>query len=165
MSFRRSTLTSLATTSLDFVVLAALVELAGVGHVLATFVGSVVGATSNFLINRRWTFRASAGHAGHQAARYLVAQAGSAALHTSGVWLLTRAGAVPYLVAKVVVATLAYLGWNYPVNRYWVFRRDPADDHPERHTHHEQDHEPHRTNLVERRSGAQDPIRPATLRT
>ena len=122
MSFRRSALTSIATTSLDFAVLAALVELAGVGEVLATFVGTVVGSTSNFLVNRQWAFRARDGHAGHQVARYLAAQVGSATFHTGGVWLLTWTGAAPYLVAKVVVATVVYLAWNYPVNRYWVFR-------------------------------------------
>jgi putative flippase GtrA len=123
VSFPRSVLTSIATTSLDFIVLAGLVELAGVNYVLATALGSLVGSTSNFLINRRWAFRARDGHLGHQAARYVAAQLGSASLHTSGVWLLTRFGGVRYLVAKVVVATLAYLVWNYPVNRYWVFRR------------------------------------------
>jgi putative flippase GtrA len=122
MSFRRSAATSIATTSLDFAVLAALVELAGVNYVLATALGTIVGSTSNFLINRQWAFRASDGHAGHQAARYLAAQVGSATLHTSGVWLLTRFWGVRYLVAKIVVATLAYLVWNYPINRYWVFR-------------------------------------------
>jgi putative flippase GtrA len=121
-TFPRSAATSIFTTSLDFGLLAALVELGHVNYVLATFLGTVLGSTSNFLINRRWAFAATDGHAGHQAARYLATQAGSAALHTSGVWLLTRFGGVRYLVAKVVVAIAAYLVWNYPMNHYFVFR-------------------------------------------
>ena len=120
-SFPRSAATSIFTTSLDFGLLAALVELAHVNYVLATFLGTVLGATSNFLINRQWAFAASDGHAGHQAVRYLAVQTGSAALHTSGVWLLTWFGGARYLVAKVVVAVAAYLVWNYPMNHYFVF--------------------------------------------
>lgn len=118
--FARSTLTSIFTTSLDFALLALLVERFGVGYALATFLGTVLGASSNFLINRAWAFRAADGHAGHQALRYALVQVGSSALHTSGVWLATRAGA-EYLVAKVAVASLAYLVWNYPLNRTFVF--------------------------------------------
>jgi putative flippase GtrA len=105
-------------------VLAALVEWGRLDYALATFIGTVVGSTSNFLINRRWAFRTN--HAiGGQAARYLATQMGSAALHTSGVWLLVQLD-VRYLVAKVVVAVGAYLVWNYPMNRWWVFRYGQA---------------------------------------
>jgi hypothetical protein len=45
-TFARSALTSIVTTSFDFVVLAALVELAGASYALATFLGTVVGSTS-----------------------------------------------------------------------------------------------------------------------
>jgi putative flippase GtrA len=120
--FARSTLTSLGTTALDFAILATLYQLVGAPLALSTFAGSVCGATANFLINRRWTFRAHTGHAGHQVARYLAVQAGSAGLHTGGVSLLAGPFGVPYLVAKLVVAALVYLGWNYPLLRHWVFR-------------------------------------------
>ena len=121
MRFAKSAVTSVFTTSLDFALLAALVELAHVNYVLATFLGTVLGASTNFLINRRWAFQATAGHAGHQALRYLLVQVGSAALHTSGVYALTHFAGSPYLVSKVVVAIAAYLVWNYPMCRYYVF--------------------------------------------
>jgi len=122
MRFAKSAITSIFTTSLDFALLAGLVELAHVNYVLATFLGTVLGASTNFLINRRWAFAATAGHAGHQALRYLLVQIGSATLHTTGVYALTHFGGTPYLVSKVVVAIAAYLVWNYPLNHYFVFR-------------------------------------------
>ena len=118
--FARSALTSIGTTSLDFLVLIALVELAGVGYAPATFIGSLVGSTSNFIINRAWAFEATADRAHRQAARYVLTQLGSAGLHTLGVWALTRV-CVGYAIAKVVVAVAAYLVWNYPLNRWYVF--------------------------------------------
>ena len=127
-TFTRSALTSIFTTSLDFAVLAALVELGHVGSTLATFIGTVVGSSSNFAINRAWAFRTN-GAAGPQAARYLATQLGSAALHTSGVWLLVRLD-VRYMVAKVVVSIAAYLAWNYPMNRWFVFRYGQAPPEP-----------------------------------
>jgi putative flippase GtrA len=127
-TFTRSALTSILTTSLDFAVLAALVELGHVGSTLATFIGTVVGSSSNFAINRVWAFRTD-GAAGPQAARYVASQLGSAILHTSGVWLLVRLD-VRYLIAKVVVAVAAYLVWNYPMNRWFVFRYGQAPPDP-----------------------------------
>lgn len=126
-TFPRSVLTSIFTTSLDFALLVTLVEVAHTDYVLATFLGTVLGASSNFLINRSWAFRATHGHAGHQALRYLLVQIGSAALHTSGVWLLTDFGGVRYVISKVVVAIAAYLVWNYPMNRHFVFPARPVD--------------------------------------
>ena len=121
--FWRSVLVSICTTSADFGLLMLLVEVFHVNYVLATFFGTLLGSTSNFLINRAWTFYATDGHAGYQAMRYLMSQAGSIALHTNGVWLFTRFLGFRYFVAKVVVACLAYLVWNYPMNKYFVFRR------------------------------------------
>jgi putative flippase GtrA len=120
-TFPRSALTSIFTTSLDFALLTALVEAGHVNYVLATCLGTILGASTNFLINRRWAFRATAGHAGHQALRYLLVQIGSAALHTSGVWALTHFVHVRYWLSKIVVAVAAYLVWNYPMNRWFVF--------------------------------------------
>jgi putative flippase GtrA len=122
-TFSRSALTSLFTTALDFGVLTGLVELAHVDYVLATFIGSAIGATANFLINRAWAFAATDGHLGHQAFRHALVQAGAAGLHTTGVWAFTRGLGAPYLIAKALVAVLTYVAWNYPLNHLFVFRR------------------------------------------
>ena len=122
-TFSRSALTSIFTTALDFGTLTALVELAGVNYVLATWIGTVVGSLSNFTINRIWAFDARDRPPSGQFLRFVLAQAAASLWHTLGVWLLTRFAGLPYLVSKTVIAALVYLGWNYPVNRWFVFRR------------------------------------------
>ena len=126
-SFVRNTITSVFTTALDFGMLVLLVEVFHVHYVLATFCGTVVGALSNFLINRHWSFEASnaASHGGAhwQLVRFLPVQAGSSALQTLGVWGFTERAHLPYLGSKLVVATLVYLLWNYPMNRWFVFKK------------------------------------------
>ncbi len=120
-AFVRNTLVSVFTTALDFFVLITLVELFGVNYVFATFCGTVAGAISNFLINRHWSYEATHGAAHWQLVRFLPVQVGSSALHTVGVWMFTALVHLPYLGSKLVTATLVYLVWNYPMNRYFVF--------------------------------------------
>jgi putative flippase GtrA len=125
-TFSRSLLTSLFTTALDFGTLTGLVELAGVNYVLATWLGTVLGSLSNFTINRVWAFDARDRPPTGQFARFLLVQAAASGLHTAGVWVFTRFLGLPYPVSKIVISVLVYLGWNYPMNRHFVFRR-PAE--------------------------------------
>jgi len=122
-TFSRSALTSVFTTALDFGTLTALVELGGVNYVLATWLGTVVGSLSNFTINRIWAFDARDRPPAGQFARFLLAQATASFLHTLGVWVFTRFLGLPYQVSKVIISVVVYLGWNYPMNRWFVFRR------------------------------------------
>ena len=121
--FSRSTLTSLLTTALDLGTLVALTELAGVNYVLATWIGTIVGALANFTINKIWAFYARDMPAAPALARFVAVQTGASGLHTGGVWLLTRFAGLPYPASKLLVAAIVYLSWNYPLNRWFVFRR------------------------------------------
>ena len=122
-TFARSALTSLFTTALDFGALTGLVELLGIDYVLATLLGTLVGSLSNFTINRVWAFDARDRPGTGQFVRFLLVQAGSSLWHTLGVWVLTRFLGLPYQESKLIISVVAYLGWNYPMNRWYVFRR------------------------------------------
>jgi putative flippase GtrA len=119
--FSRSTLTSLFTTALDYITLITAVEVFGVNYVVATWMGTVVGSLSNFSINRRWAFGDSSVRSHKQFLRFVLVQAGASALHTLGVWLLTRFLRIPYPISKLVVAAMVGVGWNYPMNHFVVF--------------------------------------------
>lgn len=129
-TFSRSALTSLFTTALDFGTLTGLVELVHVNYVLATWLGTVVGSLSNFTINRVWAFDARDRPGTGQFARFLVAQAAATLLHTGGVWFFTAVLGLPYQASKLVISVLVYLGWNYPMNRWFVFRRPATASAP-----------------------------------
>jgi len=122
-TFSRSALTSLFTTALDFGTLTGLVELLGVDYVLATWLGSIVGSLCNFTINRVWAFDARERPGTGQFLRFILVQVGASLWHTLGVWAFTRLLGVPYQASKLIIAAAAYLGWNYPMNRWFVFRR------------------------------------------
>jgi putative flippase GtrA len=122
-TFSRSALTSVFTTAIDFGTLTGLVELVGVDYVLATWIGTIVGSLSNFTINRWWAFDARDRPGSGQFVRFVVVQAVASLWHTLGVWLLTRFLGVPYQGSKLIISAVVYLGWNYPMNRWFVFRR------------------------------------------
>jgi putative flippase GtrA len=124
----RSIITSLITTALDFGVLTASVEIFHIHYVFATWLGTVVGSLSNFAINKNWAFRGSPLSLRHQLLRFVLVQSGSSGWQTLGVWLLTRFGGLPYLVSKTIIAAVVALGWNYPMNRAFVFSRHTGDD-------------------------------------
>jgi len=124
--FARSTLTSLFTTALDYLTLVALVEIAHVHVALATFLGTVVGSLSNFVVNKYWAFDAGALPVERQFPRFIAVQAGSSFWNTAIVWVLYAALAVPYPIGKVIAAATVYLGWNFPLNRFWVFKEARA---------------------------------------
>src|ERR1700690_3426559 len=104
--FLRSAATSVLTTALDFAVLIGSVELLHVNYVLATLFGTIVGALSNFTINKHWAFKGSSIPLPSQLARFVLVQAGASGLQTLGVWLLTRFLKIPYQASKLIVAVL-----------------------------------------------------------
>jgi putative flippase GtrA len=118
----RSVVTSIFTTALDFGTMMGLAQL-GVDYRVATFLGTVVGFLANFTINRYWAFEAHGSSVWWQFVRVLPVQVGSTALQTLGVWLFVGALGIRLWISKLVVASLVYLCWNYPMNRFFVFRK------------------------------------------
>ncbi len=100
----------------------ALVVHGGGGHRAAAVAAFLVAVTNNFLWNRRWTFvGARDGHAGFQAARFLVVSVAAFLFSLGILELLVVEANVAELTAQavaIVSATpLSFLG-----NRLWSFR-------------------------------------------
>jgi putative flippase GtrA len=117
--FGRYTVTSATATATDFVIFSALHWL-GASAGQATFFGCVAGGMVAFSLSRRWTFQAGSGRALPQILRFLFAWATSALLNTLGVPALLSFLGSPAL-AWAVVRAAVYLGWNYPLSRWFVF--------------------------------------------
>lgn len=99
-----------------------LVHAAGVDYLLAATGAFLVAVTNNFLWNRRWTFRARAGHRNTQAARFLTVSVLAFGFNVVFLWLLVeRIGVpeVPAQAAAIVAATpMSFIG-----NKLWSFAR------------------------------------------
>ncbi|MFZ5896600.1 MAG: GtrA family protein [Myxococcota bacterium] len=119
-AFFRSALVSVLATATDFVV-ASMLSYAVLHPSAATFVGCGAGGLVAFLVNRGWAFR-SQGRKSAELVRFLLVWATSALWNAGGVGWLTHAG-VPFAYAWIIVRGLVYSGWNYPLLRWFVFRR------------------------------------------
>ena len=128
-TFSRATATSLAATVVDFGTLYLLVEYLHVYYVIATACGACAGAILNFTLNRYWAFNAKAGSTGKQGLRYILVSGGSLVLNTSLVFFFTDFGKLRYLVSKAIAALAVGWGWNYPLQRYFVFSVEKRTNH------------------------------------
>jgi len=126
-AFGRYAVTSALATTTDFA-LAGSLHTAGLGAAVATFCGCVAGGLVAFWLSRGWTFRAGATSAWPQILRFLLVWATSAALNSGGVpVLLGWLGSFP--LSWVLMRACVYLGWNYPLSRWFVFStaKPPAE--------------------------------------
>ena len=114
---------------LNIAVFTALFKGAHIHHLGAAVLSFCVAVTSNFLLNRSWTFRdARGGHAGFQAVRFFAVSVAGL-----GVNLLVLYGLVDIVNAAVVpsqaVAVAVAMPLNFVGNKLWTFsdsaRRSP----------------------------------------
>lgn len=123
-------------TAVDFIVTVLLSSVCGMYYVLASAIGAVTGGCLNFITNYLWVFPGSSGRRLHIVLRYAIVWVVSLLLNTYGVYLLTEfLVANPlianlfgnyanhlYIISKMIVAVLVCLCFNYPLQRYFVFR-------------------------------------------
>ena len=111
----------------NLTVFAVCVELLGFHHLLAATIAFVVAVTNNFGWNRYWTFRAQAGHAGFQAARFFAVSIAAFLVQASVLELLVSVAGLPELAAQAT-SVAAAMPLNFIGNKMWSFaielRRD-----------------------------------------
>jgi putative flippase GtrA len=112
-----------AATLLDFGLMIGTVEVGLLRPVAATAVGAASGGIANFVLGRRWIFHARAGGLAPQALRYALVSIGSLVLNSVGVHVAIGPLGLRYVLARCIVAVLVGVGWNFPLHRYFVFRR------------------------------------------
>ncbi len=135
-AFKRHQVGSLVATAVDFATMSALVSGAGLPAAVATALGAAVGGVTNFSLGRHWIFRANDDRLSPQLARYALVSGASLFLNAAGEYLLSDVLAVQYFAARVVVAAVVSVLWNFPVQRHYVYgapgrsRRAPTSRPP-----------------------------------
>ena len=104
---------------INLAVFAALVEGAGVHHAIGAVGAFSVAVSSNFYWNRHWTFRASDGHAGFQAARFFTVSAAGLLINLAILEALVGAGLDALPSQAIAVATVMPI--NFVGNKLWTF--------------------------------------------
>lgn len=99
-----------------------LVELFGVWYGAASIIGNVSGAVTNFMIGRLWVFEARHKSSVQQAWKYALVWAGYVTINFLLLILVKDIFNVNYKYAKVLVAVVVGVTYNYMLQRKFVFR-------------------------------------------
>jgi putative flippase GtrA len=115
-------LASIVATAVDYSMMIIMVSVVGLTAVEGTVIGAATGASVNFTMGRYFTFRASHGRAEGQAFRYVLVSAASLGWNALGEHLLAVVLGLHYVIARLITGTLVSFLWNYPLQRYFVFK-------------------------------------------
>jgi putative flippase GtrA len=101
-------------------VFALLTDNLGVHHIIAAVGAFCVAVTSNFLLNRHWTFAAGDGHAGFQGIRFLVVSVVALLINLLALEALIDATSLGELSAQAIAVAVA-MPFNFLGNKLWTF--------------------------------------------
>jgi len=97
-----------------------LVKAFDVHYILAAVLAFCVAVTNNFLWNRHWTFKATEGHMGFQAARFFAVSVLALGFNLIVLELLVTAADMEKVLAQAL-AILAATPLNFIGNKLWSF--------------------------------------------
>lgn len=92
----------------------------GLHQALAAVGAFCVAVTSNFVWNRHWTFAATDGHPGFQAARFFAVSIGALAINLVVLEALVMATSLTDLAAQAIAVAVA-MPFNFLGNKLWTF--------------------------------------------
>jgi dolichol-phosphate mannosyltransferase len=105
---------------INLAVFAVLTGSLGVHHIVAAVGAFCVAVTSNFLLNRHWTFAAGDGHAGFQGVRFLVVSVAALLINLLALQALIDATSLGELTAQAIAVAIA-MPFNFLGNKLWTF--------------------------------------------
>ena len=107
--------------AINLSVFAVLVEVGALHHAAAAVAAFCVAVSNNFHWNREWTFRASDGHAGFQAARFFAVSIAALGVNLAVLQFLVVGVGVDALPAQALAVASA-MPFNFVGNKLWTFQ-------------------------------------------
>lgn len=125
-TFTRAQLSAFIGSLFDYTVMIACTEWLHIHYTISIGISGIVGALVNFNINRFWTFGTSHIALSKQLFKFYLVVLGSIALKSSGTYFFTETFHTDYKVSRLVVDLFVSIGWNFMLQKYWVFRTEKA---------------------------------------
>ncbi|WP_018613294.1 GtrA family protein [Segetibacter koreensis] len=123
ITFLKANISSSIASFFDYLVTIFLVNFFRIDVVIASTTGTLCGGIINFLIGRNWVFESKNRKTHHQAIRYGIVWGGNLLLNTGGMYLMTKIFKVHYVVAKLFVSLIVGFGYNYTMQKRYVFKK------------------------------------------
>lgn len=126
-TFAKAQLSAFLGGVVDYGIMILCTELLYIHYTISIVIGGVIGALANFTINRNWTFSIKettekSDHVFVQVVKFASMVGVSILLKSSGTFLLTEVGRVDYRISRVLIDLVVSLGFNYTMQRYWIFK-------------------------------------------
>jgi putative flippase GtrA len=102
-------------------------EVVGIFYTNSIVISGLIGAVVNFSINRNWTFQTKNSNLKWQLTKFSVVVLGSIFFKSTGTYLLTNYLEIDYKITRILVDAIVSFGYNYPVQRFWVFKKNTID--------------------------------------
>ncbi|KGE15096.1 GtrA family protein [Sphingobacterium deserti] len=89
----------------------------------SNIVSGSLGAVVNFLINRYWAFDSKTMPLGNQLWKFVLVVLGSITLKSTGIYLLVDYFFLNPFYSKLILELVVSLGFNFTMQKYWVFKK------------------------------------------
>jgi len=123
VSFIRYNAVAIFATAIDFSTFLFLKDIVGLWYVLSGFLGAVFGGIVAFVLNRNWVFVSQDKNVKIQIIKYLLTWGGSIMLNTYGLYLLVENTHINETTAKILVAILVGISYNFLMSRFVIFKK------------------------------------------
>jgi putative flippase GtrA len=125
----RASAVALIVTLTELAILPLFIYVFGIPREVSYFEVQLLGNLLSFILNKYWAFDAAqVGQLEVQYVRQLVLFGGSLLLNTVLPSFMSYQLGIEPVLAFALSNPLVYFTWNYPGNRFWVFRRSSASN-------------------------------------
>ncbi|MDR1006808.1 MAG: GtrA family protein [Bacteroidales bacterium] len=111
----------------DYFIMIALTEFGHIHYAISIIIACLLGSVINFTINKTWSFynkeQKYSFNLPQQLFRFVIVVLSSIMLKSGGTLLLTELSGLDYRISRVAIDLIVSLGFNYVLQRYWVFRK------------------------------------------
>lgn len=87
---------------------------------VANAIGFTTAATTNYILNRLWTFNSHNPHVFLEFSRFFIIALIGLGINSAIIWLMNGKFKVNFYLSKLV-ATVIVTGWNFLINAYFTF--------------------------------------------
>ncbi|MCY4778017.1 GtrA family protein [Sphingobacterium sp. UT-1RO-CII-1] len=123
LSFGKAQVSAFIGGMSDFAIYTLCLQWLGLPAHISNIISGSLGAVVNFTINRYWAFDSATTPVGQQLWKFVIVVSGSIGLKSLGIYLLIDFLELNPFYAKIIVEILVSLGFNFVLQKYWVFKK------------------------------------------
>ncbi|KIO74782.1 hypothetical protein TH53_24510 [Pedobacter lusitanus] len=120
-TFVKAQVASLSASIIDFLTTLVCTQVFQIWYVIGSVIGTTAGGMVNFMMGRNWVFGAKERNINHQIFKYIIVWVGNLLLTTAGVYLVTHYLHVNYILSKIIVSCTVGIGYNFLMQKKFVF--------------------------------------------